>query len=438
MDFNLENNNDDIILSIPQVREVKRKGELEQNNQSKELEELALVMNGEKFERKTDGVNFSGSRKTAKVSGETQLKTSTKGYLVMAVYVSGGNKAYLYDIDYSRFLLVSDADLDIEIDGRTLQKTSSMFETEHGEQNGYVLYKNNEKNLDFLDSNFTFQGKSWRDNLRTRLPEVKIKNSTDEYLWRGEYDGENCFLYEYSEKCLAFFTPKVYADVFGRKMNCTINGKSYSVYYVPKSKAKTLLNGIVDVDYGSQYKLSAPTKSVPKSAKYVMLEEKNTIIKMKDEDGRLEEIETKIKLYDISKDCFGFTSSEEIEFDFTKSSIVIDDLPVFIFPKSNATIKDRFKKITKMEVNSVPKSEFSEELSKQIPKAQNEMSSFFTFVSSIGKLKLESDKRFEFGNKYAIIGSENIETDDKLIFSGTYYSDDNEIKFFMYEKNREI
>lgn len=419
-----------------------RKLERKQEAKQEAIDEVLIDELADIGEMRTRGREPREERETAKI----KLKETQGAYRVMGLKLEEGSSVILIDVDSKRFLIDSgELDLDVQIDGRDLVKSSQKIRFGEKEYSGYILYKEYSGTIKFLDEFFVTSTKTWRDCLKRELPVAKVRNEGTEFLWEGTYKGEQCKLFEYTKVCLAFITSGTFPEIGERKMNCKIGNITHSAYYIPKVKADSVLSGIVREDYGSKYKLSEPRTSVLKSngSDPVLIMKREIVVKSQDEDGKIEEEDVTVELYNYTDSVFAYTISPDFDIGFSEiRGKRINGNQLYMFRKNDEQAARKFKKFTKIDISLIPRSEHVEELSQSIPKTTKKAGlemEFFTMISNISKETFSNVKQEEFGKKYTVIGPsqflENFQTDDRLIFQGTFYgANGDEVLFMLYEK----
>ena len=97
---------------------------------------------------------------------------------------------FLHDIDSKRILLTYEGELHLETsNGNILKKSYDLINTIHGQQKGYVFYKQTKEHMNLIDSLF---GNEWRNELKNPLPVVEERNP--DLLWEGKI-GTNSYNY---------------------------------------------------------------------------------------------------------------------------------------------------------------------------------------------------------------------------------------------------
>lgn len=391
--------------------------------------------------------DFKGKVKTKKV--KDAVKTSLKKvensgpYLVLNASLGEDDTCQLYDLDDQKFLLVSEEPIEVQLSNSDIvSKTKTKFETPDGDFTGYCFYKNNFFHIKFLDDTFSNGEQNWRNNLLRKFTEPKEKKEPI-LLWEGDYEGRSASLYEYSEKCLAFITPKN-TDLSDKRMNVRIGQDTLTGYYIPKVNAKQKLKDIVPSGYASKYKMSEPEKSVSSNNEPVLIKKLVANVKTKNDDDEVEILEIKIKLYDYSEKAFMFVQPLDEDEEYTDFSVYgftktkIKGKTSFTFPKADTKLCKKFKKLTDFEPIAAPRSEHAEELSQLIPKAEQKENVQVLIMKLISEVtKMNTLNRYEFGNKIVFCGPESELSEHEseieecsLFFEGKFEDSDKCIKIY--------
>ena len=362
----------------------------------RDLEEASYAMSGNqtRIQRGKEIDNTRVDFKTVKVQ---------KPYYVMGVKNSSGHNIFLYDVSSYQFLLYSEENLDIEIDGRKLIMSKEGFVVDDEMIKGYIIYKETPSHIKFLDDNFG--GEKWRSKLKRDLPAPKIRNESTEYLW----EGKNMKLYEYNDKSVALITEE-YLDIFkGRqKLPCKIGDKKFSCYYISKGTAAQALAPILgNFDFESKYKLSAPVIRAPQSYSEPVFIAKRNCIVTRESDGRTREQEVEVSLYEYSKDAFAYTTNPEDSLGISSMNAKkINGLNSFIFPKKDQSKRSLFYEKTGIRT---PETTEQEELPNIVSKPKQKDPTIFDMVIPFYNMFRENKdlKQEKLGNKYIVYGNED-------------------------------
>lgn len=166
---------------------------------------------------------------------------------------------FLYEVKHTTLLLVTPESF--EIPG--YKKSNEEFLTPDGVKNGIVFYKNRKDHITALDKMF---GESWKTQLSEPLRELAPEKEPI-LMWNGLINNTiTAYLYEYSDKCLAVFTPAMLEEKqgakFWRNLKCphSTTGKSdgWLFYKTPGPHHAYLKYLTNNFDYESLYKKSIP------------------------------------------------------------------------------------------------------------------------------------------------------------------------------------
>ena len=194
----------------------------------------------------------------------------SKGALpkLIAMAEAPGGNINLYEATKLVILMVTNpANMVISLPG--IRRSDKTYDTPHGPKSGYVFYKNQADHIKLLDQ--LFPGSGWQDQLVEKAPEPTEKK-TPELLWSGNinYSGRICtfYLYEYSDKSLAVFTPIDLSQVLVPfKLICPHGGGTsqpgYNAYKNKADHIKFIKSLIPTVDFEAMYKKSAPKVAGP-------------------------------------------------------------------------------------------------------------------------------------------------------------------------------
>jgi hypothetical protein len=191
----------------------------------------------------------------------------------------GPDFVYLYDFDSKRIVLTYSGDLEIDINGVPMKKSTMPFNTPHGSKNGYVFWKSTKSNLDLLDKLFG----EWRgpDFLKVPLPPLTEERDPS-ILWTGLIGNINAELLEYSDKSVVLITtpPSQKGDwptlgaMFNWSLKHPTRGK-VAGHIISKNKLGPL-QLIIPIDFGSLFTKSAPVilKQTNKFSPILLVSEK--------------------------------------------------------------------------------------------------------------------------------------------------------------------
>ena len=158
---------------------------------------------------------------------------------LIAIAEAPSGNINLYEVAELTILMVTNPP-NMVINISSIKKSDKTYDTPHGPKSGYLFYKNNTEHIKLLDQ--LFPGSGWQEQLSKKLPEPTEKK-TPELLWSGNinYSGRICtfYLYEYSDKTLAIFTPidlSQSLSAFGKLVCPHVGGINSPGYMAFKSK----------------------------------------------------------------------------------------------------------------------------------------------------------------------------------------------------------
>jgi len=182
---------------------------------------------------------------------------------------------FLHDIDSKRILLTYEGELHLETsNGNILKKSYDLINTIHGQQKGYVFYKQTKEHMNLIDSLF---GNEWRNELKNPLPVVEERNP--DLLWEGKIGTNSLQLFEYSDKALALFSSEHMTDVSNFMYNPSLAhplGKRAG-YIISKTRGKGIgdIKRMIPINFEELYKKSQPIISSNPVQNQTLIESRN-------------------------------------------------------------------------------------------------------------------------------------------------------------------
>lgn len=216
-----------------------------------------------------------------------KIKVNHNFPIILAFSQQGAGNIFLYELDGLRIFLTLPNGMEIQITG--VKKSANAISTPHGEKYGYVFFKNNGGHIETLNS--LFNGNQWQNNLSEPLPEP-VAEKTPLLLFEGQINFNNSsipvFLYEYSDKSLAFFSPVDISNgddkllKFNRNLACpnSPNGKCNG-HLIFKNNARMInfIKTYINIPFESMYKKSEPkiSKAVAQQSEAQLIDSKRFI-----------------------------------------------------------------------------------------------------------------------------------------------------------------